>query len=62
MPQNNSDVQTCDTCNRQGDDLDLETTLQGDSICAQCRERKRDNTDSRDLGQRGLPTGGDADE
>jgi len=48
--------ETCDTCGRSGTDLDLETTLEGDTICERCRERKRENTGTRDAGQSGFDT------
>jgi hypothetical protein len=54
MDTNMPGEETCDTCGRSGTDLDLETTLEGDSICRHCRKRKRKNTGTRDAGQSGF--------
>lgn len=61
MTPDANEPQTCETCGYSGTDLDLETTLSGKSICADCRERKRSKNDSREAGQPAVTSYGDDD-
>ena len=62
MVSNNHETETCETCGQVGDDLDLESTLSGKSICADCRKEKRQKDTSREAGQPAVTSYGDDDE
>jgi hypothetical protein len=50
------DSDACDRCGRYSEDL--EQTLSGETICKQCRRKKRGAARSRDADQHGLDSFG----
>ena len=62
MTPDNQQSQTCETCGQVGTDLDLEQTLEGKSICADCRQEKREKDASREAGQPAVTSYGGEDD